>query len=112
MQPWSVASHLPIALINPWADKRIDDHPPLSTITATDGGEIVETPSATTPQDVFGPDVANWTDLTVAERMTLFVDEPHRLGTAMAVAQRAGVGPQHLADQQIVPATVSGGVGV
>lgn len=57
MQPWSVASHLPAAWINPWADKRIDDHPPLSTITATDDGEIVETPSETTPRDVFGPNI-------------------------------------------------------
>lgn len=57
MQPWSVRSHLPIALINPWADNRINDHPPLSTITATRTGEIVETPRATTPQEVFGPDI-------------------------------------------------------
>ena len=54
MQPWSVASHLPIALINPWADNRIGDHPPLSTITAIDDIEIVEKDSPTTPRDVFG----------------------------------------------------------
>ena len=59
VQPWSVASHLPMALMNPWADQRIDDHPPLSTITAKDEVEIVETPSATTPRDVFGPNIPN-----------------------------------------------------
>ncbi len=57
MQPWSVASHLPIAFINPWADNAITAHPPLSTITATDEGEMVETPTKTTPQDVFGTNI-------------------------------------------------------
>jgi hypothetical protein len=58
MQPWSVASHLPAAWINPWAENRIDGHPPLTTITATNEGEIIETPSETTPRDVFGPPLA------------------------------------------------------
>ncbi|OBH14741.1 hypothetical protein A9X04_13840 [Mycobacterium sp. E3247] len=57
MQPWSVASHLPIVVINPWADNRIEGHPPLTTITITDQGEIVETLSPTTPQDVFGSNI-------------------------------------------------------
>ncbi|OBI52956.1 hypothetical protein A5706_22930 [Mycobacterium sp. E796] len=57
IQPWSVASHLPTAVINPWADNRIDEHPPLPTVTATDNGEIVERPSNTTPHDVFGPNI-------------------------------------------------------
>jgi hypothetical protein len=55
LQPWSVASHLPAAWINPWADKRINGHPPFATITATDEGEIIETPTDTTPRDAFGP---------------------------------------------------------
>jgi hypothetical protein len=57
MQPWSVASHLPAAWINPWADKRIDGYPPFAMITATDEGKIVETPTDSTPQDVFGPNI-------------------------------------------------------
>lgn len=57
MQPWSVASHLPVALINPWADQPINDHPPLSTITATGEGEMLEKQSPTTPRDVFGSDI-------------------------------------------------------
>ncbi|CAM4356116.1 hypothetical protein MB901379_00012 [Mycobacterium basiliense] len=54
VQPWSVASHLPVALINPWADKPIDGHPPFSMVTITDRGETVETPPQSTPQQVFG----------------------------------------------------------
>ena len=57
MQPWSVASHLPAAWINPWADKRIDGYPPFATITATDEVKIVETPTDSTPRDVFGPNI-------------------------------------------------------
>jgi len=54
MQPWSLESHLPIALLNPWADKPINDHPPLPTITTTDGIQFVETKPTKTPQGVFG----------------------------------------------------------
>lgn len=53
MRPWSVRSHLPIALINPWADQPINDHPPLSAITTTDGIQFTETPPTKAPQEVF-----------------------------------------------------------
>jgi hypothetical protein len=57
MQPWSVASHLPAVWINPWAENPIDAHPPFTRYTVTDEGLVSETPSDTTPQDVFGPEV-------------------------------------------------------
>jgi hypothetical protein len=57
MQPWSVASHLPAAWINPWADKPINGHPPLTVFTASNEGLVSEKPSDVTPQDVFGPQI-------------------------------------------------------
>jgi hypothetical protein len=57
MYPWSVASHLPAVWINPWADKHITSHPPLTTVTVIDSGEILETPPEATPRDVFGPNI-------------------------------------------------------
>lgn len=57
IQPWSVASHLPALWINPWADKPINSHPPLSVFTASDEGMVSETPSDATPKDVFGSQI-------------------------------------------------------
>jgi hypothetical protein len=58
MRPWSVASHLPAAWSNPRADRPIAAHPPFTMFTATDEGVVTETPSITTPQDVFGPQIS------------------------------------------------------
>jgi hypothetical protein len=55
MQPWSVASHFPAVWLNPWAENRLDGHPPFTTFNVTDNGEIVEIASATTPSVSFHP---------------------------------------------------------
>lgn len=57
VQPWSVASHLPAVWLNPWADNRLDSHPPFTTFKVADNGEIAEIASATTPRDLFGPSI-------------------------------------------------------
>jgi hypothetical protein len=57
MQPWSVASHLPAVWLNPWAENRLDSHPPFTTFTVKGNGEIAEIESTTTPRDLFGPSI-------------------------------------------------------
>jgi hypothetical protein len=54
MRPWSVASHLPSAWINPWARNPISGHPPLTTFTADAQGlgPITADRSLQVPADV------------------------------------------------------------